>query len=247
MEVGRNSYTDVGFLVVRDPKDQEGLLRKQKVPVVVGSNFFEIMKEQVELDKENMDNGTTKDQFWSQILSLYETSVSTDDRVCFIKVPGTQLVKIPAYSMKVVNGTTRQNKNNPYTIAVQAIQGVNGQLPRNIVVIDTFAEVQNGLIPVSVVNLGHEDVWLEPRSRLGTAHIVDVLQFLVILMLQSKKYLFGWKECKLMCHVMDKNSSGMIYYLNLIWVMWNLHCLKNIKFKNYFMIIKIVFVKMMMI
>ena len=78
--------------------------------------------------------------------------------------------------MKFVNGTTRQNKNNPYTVAVQAIQGVNGQLPRNIVVIDTFAEVQNGLIPVKVVNLGHEDVWLEPRSRLGTAHIVDFVQ-----------------------------------------------------------------------
>ena len=145
------------------------------MPGVIGSNFFELMKEQVKLDKENMDNGT-KDQFWSQILSLYETSVYTDDRVSFIKVPGTQPVKISAYSMKVVNGTTRQNKNNPYTVAVQAIQGVNGQLPRNIVVIDTFAEVQNGLIPVRVVNLGHEDVWLEPRSRLGTAHIVDVVQ-----------------------------------------------------------------------
>ena len=64
MEVGRNSYTDVGFLVVRDPKDQQGFLRKQKVPGVIGSNFFEIMKEQVKLDKENMDNGT-KDHFWS--------------------------------------------------------------------------------------------------------------------------------------------------------------------------------------
>ena len=93
MEVGRNSYTDVGFLVVRDPKDQEGLLRKQKVPGVIGSKFFEIMKEQVKLDKENMHNGT-KDHFWSQILSLHETSVSTDDRVSFIKVPGIQPVKI---------------------------------------------------------------------------------------------------------------------------------------------------------
>ena len=219
MEVGRNSYTDVVFLVVRDPKHQEGLLRKQKVPGVIESNFFEIMKEQVKLDKENMHNGT-KDHFWSQILSLYETSVSTDDRVSFIKVPGTQPVKIPAYSMKVVNGTTRQNKNNPYTVALQAIQGVNGQLPRNIVVIDTFAEVQNGLIPVRVVNLWHEDVWLEPRSRLGTAHIVDVVQesssVSCNIDVTEQKYLFGWKECKLMCHVMNKNSIGMIYHLNLI-------------------------------
>ena len=172
IEVSKSKYTDVCVLVVRDPKDQDGLSRKQKVPGVIGSNFF--MKKG-KLNSEEKSSGTM-DQFWSRILSLYETSVSTDDRVSFIKVPGKQAIKVPAYSMKVVSGTTRQQHRGSYTVAVQAIQGQNGQLPRNLVVVDTFAEVQNGLVPVRVVNLGHEDIWLEPRSRLGTAHTVDVVQ-----------------------------------------------------------------------
>ena len=108
-------------------------------------------------NSEEKSNGTM-DQFWSQILSLYETSVTTDDRISFIKVPGKQAIKVPAYSMKVVSGTTRQHYRGSYTVAVQAIQGQNGQLPRNLVVVVTFAEVQNGLVPVRVGNLGHEDI-----------------------------------------------------------------------------------------
>ena len=49
-------------------------------------------------------------------------------------------------------------------------------LPRNIVVVGTFAEVNNRLVPIRIVNLGDEDVWLEPKSRLGTAYIADVVQ-----------------------------------------------------------------------
>ena len=156
IEVSKSKYTDVCVLVVRDPKDQYGCSRKQKVSSVIGSNFFEIMKKG-KPNSEEKSNGTM-DQFWSQILSLYETSVTTDDRVSFIKVPGKQAIKVPAYSMKVGSGTTRQQHRGSYTVAVQAIQGQNGQLPRNLVVVVTFAEVQNGLVPVRVGNLGHEDI-----------------------------------------------------------------------------------------
>ena len=128
--MSKKKYTDVDFLVVRDPKDQETVARMQKVPGVIGSNFFEIMKEQGKLNKKDVD-GCTEEQYWSQILSLYETSVSTDDRVSLIRVHGKQPNKIPAYSMKamkVVNGTTRQDKGRSYAVAVQAIQGGNGHV-----------------------------------------------------------------------------------------------------------------------
>ena len=71
--------------------------------------------------------------------TLYETSVTetTDnEKMSFIKVPGKHPIKIPA-------GTTRQSpKNNPYGVAIQAIQRNCGSLPRNMAVIDTLAEVR---------------------------------------------------------------------------------------------------------
>lgn len=70
----------------------------------------------------------------------------------------------------------QRGERKSYTVAVQAIQGQNGQLPRNIVLINTLAEVQSGLLPIRVVNLGDEDVWLEPKSRLETTYIVNVVQ-----------------------------------------------------------------------
>lgn len=105
-------------------------------------------------------------------------SVSTaDDKMSFVRTPGSQPIKVTARSMQVVYGTTRQAKHNKtYMVAVQAIHENNGSLPKNIVVVDTYGEVQDGRVSVRVVNLGTEDVWLEPKSRLGTAHSVDVVQ-----------------------------------------------------------------------
>lgn len=60
--------------------------------------------------------------------------------------------------------------------AVQAIQGATGSLPRNISVIDTLSEVKNGKIPVRVLNLGNEDIWLKPKSRIGTLHKVEIVK-----------------------------------------------------------------------
>ena len=62
--------------------------------------------------------------------------------------------------MKVVLGSTRQNKKNEtYTASVQAIASENGSLPKNSLIIDTIAQVENGKITVKVVNIGPEDVW----------------------------------------------------------------------------------------
>jgi len=172
------SLENVGVLVVRDPVDVSSLERKRRVPGLLGSNVFKLMKETVSGE----GSGSLSDGKISHVLSLYEMAVAagegdSKETTSFVKVAGSSLVKVPASSMVVVQGTTRsQSDGKPYSVAVQAIAGVNGSLPRNVVVVDTYAEVVNGRVPVRVVNIGPEDVWLEPKSRLGLVQFVDIVE-----------------------------------------------------------------------
>ena len=125
----------------------------------------------------NFDSSTIwNDETWNNVISVIDLNENAK-RISFVKVAGRQAIKIPANSMKVVIGSTRQNrKNETYTAAVRAIACENGSLPKNIMVIDTVANVENGKVPVRVLNIGPEDVWLEPKSRLGTLQSAEILK-----------------------------------------------------------------------
>lgn len=57
---------------------------------------------------------------------------------------------------------------------VQAVQGNYGTLPKNTLLMDAYADIEKGKIPVRVVNIGDKDVWLNPKSRIGILHDVEV-------------------------------------------------------------------------
>ena len=86
----------------------------------------------------NFDSSTIwSDETWNNVISVIDLNENTK-RISFVKVAGRQAIKIPSNSMKVVIGSTGQNrKNEIYTAAVQAIACENGSLPKNIMVIDT--------------------------------------------------------------------------------------------------------------
>ena len=48
--------------------------------------------------------------------------------------------------------------------------------PNNLLLVNTLATVQSGVIHVRVANLGDEDVWLKPRTRIGVIHAVNEVQ-----------------------------------------------------------------------
>ena len=162
----------VGILVVRDPEDVIGRDRKARVPGVLGSNFFKLLKTELQSDA-NMEKLPTTNA-WSDMLSMYEISAV---KVSFAKVAGRIPVKLPAETMVTVMCTTRHNRGC-YGAAVQAIQNPYGNLPRNVMVIDSYTEIENGKVPVRVINLGKEDVWLNPKSRLGTVHEAEIAESL---------------------------------------------------------------------
>jgi hypothetical protein len=50
--------------------------------------------------------------------------------------------------------TTRQkDKTGKYCAVVQALQGNQGSLPRNIMVVNSYAEINQGTVPVRMINI----------------------------------------------------------------------------------------------
>ena len=137
------TFSNVGFLVStsNDAVDTtDGIL---------GCNILNHIHSFMKEEKVNFRN-TVEENALQTVTSTLDMA-KKDANISFVKVAGRDEVKIPANSMKVVIGSTRQNKKGEeYTAAVQAIYGTSGSLPRNIMVIDTLGKVESGKIPVRI-------------------------------------------------------------------------------------------------
>ena len=83
----------------------------------------------------------------------------------FIKLCASSPVRIPANSVTVVNGTGA-NLPRLYDAIVEPSQ-TTGQLPASFIVVHTFVTVRNGHFSFRVANIGHDDIWITPRTRVG--------------------------------------------------------------------------------
>ena len=144
-----------------------------RVPRVLGSIFFRILKKHERQD--SVANTDGNDQILNT-MSVLEISTSNvcSRSLSFLKVAKQTPIQIPARSMKAVLCTTRQDSKTKYSALVQAVQGDHSTLTRNIMVIDNYADLECGNTPVRVVNIGDDDVWLNPKSRIGILHEADV-------------------------------------------------------------------------
>lgn len=95
--------------------------------------------------------------------------LNDNDSLSFVKIAGNSPVLIPANSMKIVTCTTRQrnDRSENYCAVVQAIQGTHGALNRSLLLVDSYPEIVNGRIPVRLLNVGHESILLNPKTRVG--------------------------------------------------------------------------------
>ena len=144
-------------MIVKDPTNETIQKKKSQVPGVIGSNIFQMVNKNKQ-DIVNADAKANTDMIsWSQILSYY---CSNDNKPQPVKLFSSQPILIPAYSMKVVNGSTSPPKHYSISAIVQAVSGDLGALPRNIMLINTCVENQNGHIPLRIVNIGSEDACL---------------------------------------------------------------------------------------
>ncbi|VDI39374.1 Hypothetical predicted protein [Mytilus galloprovincialis] len=106
----------------------------------------------------------------------FDCEILDSPKISFVKIAGSNPVHIPGNSMKTVMCTTRQKDNNEkYCAVVQSLQGNQGSLPRNIMVVDSYAEISQGTVPVRMINIGLEDVWINQKTRVGTLHSASLI------------------------------------------------------------------------
>ncbi|CAG2185169.1 unnamed protein product [Mytilus edulis] len=156
ISVAKTMIPNVGFLVVKDTDNIKTL----------------------EVYNETEKNTLIGKQL-SGILTVYNNSFDCEadyPKISVVKIAGNSPVHIPKNSMKTVMCTTRQKDNNEkYCAVVQSLQGNQGSLPRNIMVVDSYAEISQGTVPVRMINIGLEDVWINQKTRVGTLHSASLI------------------------------------------------------------------------
>ena len=90
------------------------------------------------------------------------------------KVVGPRAVRLPAGSAAVVEAVAWNRKGDsdpPILVAPSTYP-----LLDRVLVVRTLCSLRAGRVPVRVVSLGAEDIWLKPRTRIGIMHRVDDIQ-----------------------------------------------------------------------
>jgi transposase InsO family protein len=158
-----NFIEKCGFLIVKDSSDESTRKRKETTPGIIGMNVLKVCRDILftcDLDS----NGVVNEVF-------------TENRVFdsksihgFARVIGTLPVRIPANTAIVIQCTGPRIDGD---IVVNPL--TNGaHLHRNFRTVHTCNVVNNGKIMVRVANIGDEDIFIKPRTRIGTVSKCDV-------------------------------------------------------------------------
>ena len=185
--MGQN-LKNVGFLIVKNPKDQRQLMKKQEVPGIIGCNVFQSLREfESGTGIQDTLNDQTNIQL-SQIFSMVKQNQEEleSDITAFMRTPKCTSIKIPAKSTKILVGTTNKELDGRNVI-LQAVTGDYGNIPRYLMVVNTCGLVRHGQVPCKMVNLSSEDIWLSPRTRLCTVQPVEIIR-------SSPNTSYEWKE-----------------------------------------------------
>ena len=155
-----------GILVVKSPASHEARQRKKIIPGLIGMNIIAQLHEPFKNGK-----AETSPQ-WSKVLKITSSTQSISVRG-FAKVAGQSQIRVPAGSVSVLRINGWQGPQTKNTTAL--VEPLSGQVPGNLVVINTLTQVDNGQLHVRVANITDEDVWLQPHTRIGVLHeIKDV-------------------------------------------------------------------------
>ena len=106
---------------------------------------------------------------WSEVLKI----VSCAKPISVRGFAGKSQDRIPAGSVSVVRITGWHGPQTSNTAAL--VEQLSGKTPGNLIVINTVTCVVNGQLHVRVANISDEDVWLQPHTRIGVLHEINVM------------------------------------------------------------------------
>jgi len=168
MNVMGQNLLNRGVLIVKDSIDSCTRKRKESIPGLLGMNVISAYKSLLVQDFGN--------QYTEEITKIVENfklkelfkACDKDEHsnaLGFIKLCASSPVRIPANSVTVVNGTG-PNLPRLYDAIVEPLQ-TTGHLPASFIVVHTFVTVRNGHVSFRIANIGHDDIWITPRTRVG--------------------------------------------------------------------------------
>jgi hypothetical protein len=154
---------NVGFLITKDSESEYST--KVEVPGVIGANVLTKLQSMPE----------AKSTEFAGVLNALDLTVNPGIRTTFAKVAGSKIVKIPSWSTANIRCTMGSIDNHCSNLEV-LVQGLhNSSLPRGLIVLDTCTVVSNNQSLVRVMNASTEDIWLQPRQRLGLVRKADIV------------------------------------------------------------------------
>ena len=179
LEVLGKTLPKIGVLVVRDALDATTRQQKISVPGLLGMNaispcYQELFKEHGQ-DLFHCPPVQTAENGWKRALSECQSLEHISGSGCIGKAvvqPGPTL-RIPAGCLKFVQATCSLVPGPIMSCFLEPLPYGEGRLPVNLLISSALLPITQGKVNVPVVNVGTEDQWLQPRTTLGTLHIVD--------------------------------------------------------------------------
>lgn len=150
-----------GLLIVKDSTDDSTQKRKEAVPGVIGMNIISECRDMLSTCQ---NTGDLNEVF-------AENSVFDNKSIHgFARVKGTFSVRIPANTAIVVECTGPHIDGD---VIVDPLTN-GGHLHRNFRTVPTCVTVSKGKLWARVANIGDEDIYVKPRTMIGTVSKCDV-------------------------------------------------------------------------
>ena len=168
VDVMGKTLSNIGVLIVKDLLDPYTRQRKENRPGILGMNVISRCRELLQRDFGNQYlEEVTEIAGDFKMKELFKACDRNEHRdiIGFIKRCASSPVRIPANSVTTVNGTG-PNLPRLYDAVVEPLKA-SGHLPGTFIVVHTFVTVRNGRLTFRVANIGDDDVWLAPKTRLG--------------------------------------------------------------------------------
>jgi hypothetical protein len=121
-------------------------------------------------------HGENLPHIWDKVLALYEdTRVEITTADCRVRVAGRKPVLIPAHSLQVVKATVQPaTRGQVYHALVQEHDATLAPLPTGLVLGPSLVTIDcQGHIPVQIANFTEHDLYLAPRTIVGTAYAAE--------------------------------------------------------------------------
>jgi len=156
---------ECGFLVVRDAQSSSA------VPALMGMNIIGRCRQLVHAEFDTTLGGELQSD-WREVFQQMQ-SVSRHEKRFVARVAGKETVYIPASSVSTL--MVRGIRSSLPEGSKLLLEPGNSPLPGGLIVVPSLVSTVKPLFPVQVVNLSTEEVWLQPRTRLGTLCPVESL------------------------------------------------------------------------